>query len=69
MTIEELVGRFYHKLNGPDDATAEDAMREVVRALRDEIVHEFRLSGKFHADNLYQLFSEILASDGVEAAR
>ena len=41
MTIEELVDRFYHKLNGPDDATAADAMRVVVRALRNEIYLEF----------------------------
>lgn len=37
MNINELVGLFYHKLNGPDDATAEDAMRVVVRALQDEL--------------------------------
>lgn len=36
-TVEDLVSLFYHKLNGPDDATAEDAMRVVVTALRDEM--------------------------------
>lgn len=37
MKIKHLVDLFYHKLNGPDDATAEDAMRVVVTALRDEL--------------------------------
>lgn len=40
-TVEDLVSLFYHKLNGPDDATAEDAMRVVVTALRDEILRDY----------------------------
>lgn len=66
MTIEELVGRFYHKLNGPDDATAEDAMREVVRALRDEL--QFWENDCHACDRASGTFREILGDAGEKVA-
>lgn len=71
MTIEELrkIHSDYvlaHLEQGNGNAVSLDAMREVVRALRDE------LSGNWidcsHCDTNAKLFREILASDGVEAA-
>jgi len=59
MNIHELVDMFYHKLNGPDDATAEDSMRVVVRALRDETRHM-----TLNRDSLEELFTQILGDAG-----
>lgn len=63
MNIHELVDMFYHKLNGPDDATAEDSMRVVVRALRDETRHM-----TLNRDSLEELFTQILGDAGEKVA-
>lgn len=68
MTIEELVDRFYHKLNGPDDATAEDAMSVVVRALRDEMFCNRPLRSASVGHHCQEVFNEILGDAGEKVA-